>query len=168
MIPSFSHFSLPFLPSTPSFPTRALLPELQRYKDTFRFTALGVQIPGHRQWQLDTQPWLCICWNRTFAYRSLILESQQKRIELVTRPTKNWKNPTPITWTSESILFWSAMSMTGSMKGRSSSSSYPMFIHLSFIITSREALLPGFRTKNFLSRFSQSVDKEKNHMGDQS
>ena len=34
MIPSFSHFSLPFLPSTPSSPTQALLPELQRYKDT--------------------------------------------------------------------------------------------------------------------------------------
>ena len=32
------------------------------------------------------KPELCVCWNRTFYHRSLILKSQQKRIELVTRP----------------------------------------------------------------------------------
>ena len=32
--------------------TRALLPELQRYKDTVRCAALGAEVPGHRQQQL--------------------------------------------------------------------------------------------------------------------
>ena len=58
------------LPATPSSPTleglfeltrrpsraldspRALLPELQRYKDTVRCAALGAEVPGHRQQQL--------------------------------------------------------------------------------------------------------------------
>ena len=59
------HYSLPFLPATPSSPSRtleglfeltrrpsrprALLPELQRHKDTVRCAALG---PGHREQQL--------------------------------------------------------------------------------------------------------------------
>merc|ERR1719422_1234152 len=30
----------------------ALLPELQRYKDTVRCAALGAEVPGHRQQQL--------------------------------------------------------------------------------------------------------------------
>ena len=30
----------------------ALLPELQRYKDTIRCAALGAEVPGHRQQQL--------------------------------------------------------------------------------------------------------------------
>lgn len=34
---------------------------------------------------------------------------------------------------------------------------YPMFIHLSFMIVSRLALFAGFRTRNFFRRFSQSV-----------
>ena len=66
------HYSLPFLPATPSSPSRtfeglfeltrgpsraldsprALLPELQRYKDTVRCAALGTEVPGHRQQQL--------------------------------------------------------------------------------------------------------------------
>ena len=70
---SGKHYSLPFLPATPSSPSRnleglfeltrrpsraldlprALLPELQRYKDTVRCAALGVEIPGHRQQQTD-------------------------------------------------------------------------------------------------------------------
>ena len=33
---SGKHYSLPFLPATPSSPSRALLPELQRNKDTVR------------------------------------------------------------------------------------------------------------------------------------
>ena len=51
-------YSLPFLPATPSSPSRALdspralLPELQRYKDTVRCAALGTEVPGHRQQQL--------------------------------------------------------------------------------------------------------------------
>ena len=66
------HYSLPFLPATPSSPSRtleglfeltrrpsqalasprAVLPELQRYKDTVRCAALGAEVPGHRQEQL--------------------------------------------------------------------------------------------------------------------
>ena len=66
------HYSLTFLPATPSFPLRtleglfeltwrhsralnlprALLPKLQRYKDTVRCAALGAEVPGHRQQQL--------------------------------------------------------------------------------------------------------------------
>ena len=66
------HYSLPFLSATlwsPSWtleglfeltrrPSRALdsppalLPELQRYKDTVRCAALGVEVPGHRKQQL--------------------------------------------------------------------------------------------------------------------
>ena len=64
--------SLPFLPATPSYPSRileglfeltqrpsraldsprALLPELQRYKDIVRCDALGAEVPGHHQQQL--------------------------------------------------------------------------------------------------------------------
>ena len=63
------HYSLPFLPATPSSPSRtleglfeltrrpsraldsprALLPELQRYKDTVRCGTLGAEVPGHRE-----------------------------------------------------------------------------------------------------------------------
>ena len=66
------HFSLLFLPATPSSPSRtleglfeltrlpsralnsprALLPELQRYKDTVRCGALGAEVPGHCQEQV--------------------------------------------------------------------------------------------------------------------
>ena len=63
------NYSLPFLPATPSSPSRtleglfeltgrpsralnsprALLPELQRYKDTVRCAVLGAEVPGLRQ-----------------------------------------------------------------------------------------------------------------------
>ena len=66
---SGKHFSHPFLPTTPSSPSRtheglfgltrcpsraldsprALLPELHRYKDTVRCGALGAEVPGQRQ-----------------------------------------------------------------------------------------------------------------------
>ena len=70
MTPHGGNTSLPFLPATPSSPSRtleglleltpsraldsprALLPELQRYKDTVRCGALGAEVPGHRQQQL--------------------------------------------------------------------------------------------------------------------
>ena len=72
MSPSGKYFSLPFLPATPSSPSRtleglfeltprrsraldsprALLPELQRYKDTVRCATLGAEVTGHRQEQL--------------------------------------------------------------------------------------------------------------------
>ena len=65
-------FLFPFFPATPSSPSRtleglfeltrrpsqaldsprALLPELQRYKDTVRCAALGPEVPGHHQKQL--------------------------------------------------------------------------------------------------------------------
>ena len=66
------YVSLPFLPATPSSPSwtleglfeltrrpsraldspRALLAELQRYKDTVWCAALGAEVPGYRQDQL--------------------------------------------------------------------------------------------------------------------
>ena len=65
------HFSLPFLPATPSSPSqnleglfeltqrpstldspRSLLPELQRNKDTIRWATLGEEVPRQRQEQL--------------------------------------------------------------------------------------------------------------------
>ena len=69
---SGKHFSLPFLPATPSSPSQtleglfeltrrpsraldlphALLPELQRFKDTIRCTTLGTEVPEYRQLQL--------------------------------------------------------------------------------------------------------------------
>ena len=72
VLPIGEHYSLPFLPATPSSPSRtleglfeltqrpcqaldsprALLPELQRYKDTVRCAAPGAEVPGHRQQQL--------------------------------------------------------------------------------------------------------------------
>merc|ERR1711923_60177 len=87
---SGKHYSLPFLPATPSSPSRtleglfeltrrpsralnsprALLPELQRHKDTVRCAALGTEVPGHRQQQLR---------------QTLIVKSQRNRFELVTR-----------------------------------------------------------------------------------
>ena len=39
---------------------RALLPELQRYKDTVRCAALGAEVPGHRQKQLTQTFILCL------------------------------------------------------------------------------------------------------------
>ena len=39
-------------PSNSLDSTRALLPELQRYKDTIRCAELGAEVPGHRQQQL--------------------------------------------------------------------------------------------------------------------
>ena len=52
------HYSLLFLPATPSSPfrtldsPRVLLPKLQRYKDAVTCAALGAEVPGHRQQQL--------------------------------------------------------------------------------------------------------------------
>ena len=68
---SGKHYSLPFLPATPSSPSRtleglfeltrrpsqaldsprALLPELQRYKDAVRCAVLGAEVSGHCQKQ---------------------------------------------------------------------------------------------------------------------
>ena len=55
------HYSLPFLPATPSslswtlHSPRALLLELQRYKDTVRCGVLGAEIPGLCQPEQLTQ-----------------------------------------------------------------------------------------------------------------
>merc|ERR1712073_77905 len=93
---SGKHYSLPFLPATPSSPSqtleglfeltqrpsraldspRALLPELQRYKDTVRCAALGAEVPGHCQQQL-TQTLIVRLLKTHFLHRSLILKSQQ-------------------------------------------------------------------------------------------
>ena len=45
-------FQLTRRPSRALDSPRALLPELQRYKDTVRCAALGAEVPGHRQQQL--------------------------------------------------------------------------------------------------------------------
>ena len=47
--------------------------------------ALGAEVPGHRQQQL-TQTLIVRLKKTHFLHRSLILKSQQNRIELVTRP----------------------------------------------------------------------------------
>ena len=60
---------------------RVLLPEL---KDTVICAALGVEVPGHRLKQLTLMLRLLkACF---FTHRSLMMKSQQNRIELVTRP----------------------------------------------------------------------------------
>ena len=45
-------FELTRQPSRALDSPRALLPELQRYKDTVRCAALGAEVPGHCQQQL--------------------------------------------------------------------------------------------------------------------
>ena len=50
--PSKGFFELTRRPSQALDSPRALLPELQRYKDTARCAALGAEVPGHRQQQL--------------------------------------------------------------------------------------------------------------------
>ena len=45
-------FELTRRPSRALDSPRALLPELQRYKETVRSAALGAEVPGHRQQQL--------------------------------------------------------------------------------------------------------------------
>ena len=46
---------------------------------------LGSKVPGHRQQQL-TQTLMVRLFKTHFLYQSLIVKSQQNRIELVTRP----------------------------------------------------------------------------------
>ena len=62
----------------------ALLPELQRYKDTIRCATLGAEVPGHYQKQL-TRILIVRLLKTHFLHRSLIVKSQN-RIELVARP----------------------------------------------------------------------------------
>ena len=78
-------FELTRRPSRALDSPRALLPELQRYKDIVRCAALGAEVPGHRQQQL-TQTLIVRLVKTHFLPAILDLESQQKRIELVTRP----------------------------------------------------------------------------------
>ena len=102
---SGKHYSLAFLPATPLSASRtlewlfeltrrpsqaldspcALLPEPQRYKDTVRCAALGAEVPGHRQQQLR-QTLIVRLLKTHFFTLILDFESQQNRIELVTRP----------------------------------------------------------------------------------
>ena len=78
--PIFLHSSQ----QTPSSLSRALLLDLQRYKDTVRCAARArrSQDAVKNSWR---KPWLCVCWKHTFLHRSLIVKSHQNRIELVTR-----------------------------------------------------------------------------------
>ena len=61
------HYSPHVLPATPSSPSRALLPELQRTKDTVRCAALGAEVPGHGQQQL-TQNLDCVFVENALIY----------------------------------------------------------------------------------------------------
>ena len=75
-------FELIWCPSRVLNSPRALLPELQRYKDTVRCAELGTEVPGHRQQQL-TQTLIVRLLKTHFLHRSLIVKSQQNRIKLV-------------------------------------------------------------------------------------
>ena len=82
---SGKYFSLPFLPATPSSPSRALLPEHRRYKDTHCKVgrAKARRTPSRTaDANLDCE----FVENAHFLHRSLIVKSQQNRMELVTRP----------------------------------------------------------------------------------
>ena len=78
-------FELTRCPSWALYLPRALLPELQRDKDTIRCGVLGAGVPGHYREQL-TQTLIVRLLETHFFHRSLIVKSQQNRIELVTRP----------------------------------------------------------------------------------
>ena len=65
-----------------------MLPKLQRHKDSVRCAALGAEVPGHRQEQLTQTLIVRLLKTYTFLHQSLIVKSQQNRIELVTRPVK--------------------------------------------------------------------------------
>ena len=63
----------------------ALLPELQRNKDTTRCAAIGAEVLGHRQQQLMQT--LIVCLLKThFLRRSSIAKSQHNSIKLVSIP----------------------------------------------------------------------------------
>ena len=53
---------------------------------TVRWAALGAEVPGYRQQQLTQTLIVHLLKTHFFTHRSLILKSQQNRIELVTRP----------------------------------------------------------------------------------
>ena len=65
----------------------ALLPELQRHKDTGRCAELGAEVPGHRQQRL-TQTLIVRLLKKHYLTPILDCEKsrEQNRIELVTRP----------------------------------------------------------------------------------
>ena len=100
------YYSLSFLPAIPSSlswtleglfeltrrPSRALnlpcalLPELQRNKDTVRCAALGAEVQGHRKEQLSQTLIVGLLKRTCLVHRSLIVKSQQNLFELVTKP----------------------------------------------------------------------------------
>ena len=67
--PSKGFFELTQRPFRALNSPHALLPELQRYKDTVRCGALGAQVPGHRQQQL-TQTLIVRLLKKHFLHRS--------------------------------------------------------------------------------------------------
>ena len=93
---SEKQYSLLFLPATPSSPSRtleelfeltrspsraldsprALLPELQRYKDTVRCAELGAEVPGHHQQQLMQT--LIVRLLKTHLHRSLMVKKSKE------------------------------------------------------------------------------------------
>ena len=109
---SGQHYSLQFLPATPlslsgtlaglfelkRCPSRALdlprvlLPELLRNKDTVRCAAVGAEAQD-TVGNIWREPWMCVCQKCTCSHQSLIVKSQQIRIELVTSPGVGQKKP---------------------------------------------------------------------------
>ena len=65
-----------------------MLPELQRYKDTVRCASLGTEVPGHRHKQLTQTLIVSLLKTHFFTFLSLIVKSQQNRIELMIKPGK--------------------------------------------------------------------------------
>ena len=63
-------FELTRRPSRALDSPRALLLELQRYKDTVRCGALGAEVPGHRQQQLMQT--LIVCLMKTHFFTSIL------------------------------------------------------------------------------------------------
>ena len=69
-------------------PSTRLVRCFRNYRDTRTPSGVGrearrSQDTVNNNWR---KPWLCVCRKRTFLHRSLIVKSQQKKIELVTRP----------------------------------------------------------------------------------
>ena len=105
------HYSLPFLPATPSSPSRTLeglfeltwrpswtldsprvlLPELQRNKDTVRCAALGMEVPGSRQDQLDANPTVRLL-------KTNLISLFQIGPLLIIKMQQNWTELVPQTW----------------------------------------------------------------------
>ena len=63
----------------------------RNYRDTYRCVTLGLAAEVARIWSVKNnccKTWSCVCKWKHFLHRSLIVASQQNRIEIVTRPRR--------------------------------------------------------------------------------